>query len=365
MAPSVKPYIESFNAGGSRRAITKANIESFEVPFPPISVQKAIAHILGTLDHKIELNRRINQTLEEMAQALFKSWFVDFDPVKAKASVLEAGGTPQHAEQAAMQSISGKSLEELESFKAAQPDAYAELTHTASLFPSRLTESELGPIPEGWEVIPFGSSLIHTIGGDWGKEAPEGKEFVRVRIFRGTDLSKVYLGDDSGVPTRYVDEKKLKNRRLQAGDLVIEVSGGSKDQSTGRSLLVSSEILSRFHDPVEPASFCRLFRPKSLVHGTYLDQHLRYIYRAGKMWGYQNQSTGISNFQTEVFLKEEPIIDLNEEILSCFNKNIQAMNSRINGRESLVLAECRDSLLPKLLSGELEIPDELLAEVSA
>ncbi len=84
--PEVKTYIESFNAGGSRRAITKGHIESFRLPLPPLPEQHAIAHILGTLDDKIELNRRMNETLEAMARALFKSWFVDFDPVRAKAA---------------------------------------------------------------------------------------------------------------------------------------------------------------------------------------------------------------------------------------------------------------------------------------
>jgi type I restriction enzyme S subunit len=88
--PAVKSYIESFNAGGSRRAITKGHIESFEIALPPLAEQRAIAHILGTLDDKIELNRRMNETLEAMARALFKSWFVDFDPVRAKAE----GRTP-------------------------------------------------------------------------------------------------------------------------------------------------------------------------------------------------------------------------------------------------------------------------------
>ncbi|MEK7239305.1 MAG: restriction endonuclease subunit S, partial [Gemmatimonadota bacterium] len=83
--PDVKSYIESFNAGGSRRAVTKGHIESFRLPLPPLPQQRAIAHILGTLDDKIELNRRMNETLEAMARALFQSWFVDFDPVRAKA----------------------------------------------------------------------------------------------------------------------------------------------------------------------------------------------------------------------------------------------------------------------------------------
>jgi type I restriction enzyme S subunit len=116
--PQVKAYIESFNAGGSRRAVTKGNIEAFRLPLPPLSEQRAIAHILGTLDDKIDLNRRMNVTLEAMAHALFKSWFVDFDPVRAKAEGRDPGLPPE----------------------------------IADLFPDRFVESELGEIPEGWEV---------------------------------------------------------------------------------------------------------------------------------------------------------------------------------------------------------------------
>lgn len=119
--PAIKPYIESFNAGGSRRAITKGHIESFIVPVPPLPEQRAIAHILGTLDDKIELNRRMSETLEAIARALFKSWFVDFDPVRAKAEGRDPGATK----------------------------------HLADLFPAGLVDSELGEIPEGWEVKPL------------------------------------------------------------------------------------------------------------------------------------------------------------------------------------------------------------------
>src|SRR5208337_1193149 len=119
--PAVKTYIESFNAGGSRRAITKGHIESFRLPLPSREEQSVIAQILGTLDDKIELNRRMNETLEAMARALFKSWFVDFAPVRAKA--------------------------EGRDHSLPKP--------LADLFPACLVDSELGEIPEGWAVRPF------------------------------------------------------------------------------------------------------------------------------------------------------------------------------------------------------------------
>ncbi|MDE2747617.1 MAG: restriction endonuclease subunit S [Chloroflexota bacterium] len=109
-------------SGSTRNALTKGMIESLEIPLPPLPEQRAIAHILGTLDDKIELNRRMNETLEAMARALFKSWFVDFDPVRAKMEGRDTGLPP----------------------------------HIAALFPDRLVTSELGEIPEGWEVKELG-----------------------------------------------------------------------------------------------------------------------------------------------------------------------------------------------------------------
>ncbi|MBX9857071.1 MAG: restriction endonuclease subunit S [Gemmatimonadaceae bacterium] len=128
--PNVKSYIESFNAGGSRRAITKGHIESFRLPLPPLERQRAIAYILGSLDDKIELNRRMSETLEEMARALFKSWFVDFDPVRAKA---EARDTKL-------------------------PLAIADR------FVGALFHSELGVVPSGWDVTTIGE-LADVVGG--------------------------------------------------------------------------------------------------------------------------------------------------------------------------------------------------------
>jgi type I restriction enzyme S subunit len=121
--PITKNYIESFNSGGSRRAVTKGHIESFEIPLPPLSEQRAISHILGTLDDKIELNRRMNETLESIARAVFQSWFVDFDPVHTKADGRQQVGMD---------------------------------TETAALFPDSFQQSELGLIPTGWTVNNLG-----------------------------------------------------------------------------------------------------------------------------------------------------------------------------------------------------------------
>lgn len=178
-----------------------------------------------------------------------------------------------------------------------------------------------------------------------------------VRIIRGTDIPNIKSCQDSNVPFRYVEEKKLKTRSLNAGDIVIEVSGGSPTQPTGRSIYVTDEILKRLSLPVEPASFCRLFRPKSKELGMVLGLHLEKIYQDGETWLYQNQSTGISNFQTKVFLENEMVAVAPSEILKLFYKAMLPFVKLMHSSENIKLTQLRDTLLPKLLSGEITLPE--------
>ena len=137
VSPEMQTLLLSWaGSGGTRNALTKGMIESLEIPLPALSEQRAIAHVLGTLDDKIELNRRMNETLEEMARALFKSWFVDFEPVRAK---MDGRWYP------------GESL----------PGLPAE---HYDLFPDRLVDSELGEIPEGWDVTELGELVDLAYG---------------------------------------------------------------------------------------------------------------------------------------------------------------------------------------------------------
>ena len=296
-------------------------VDSEVINLPPLPEQRAIAHVLGTLDDKIELNRRMNQTLEEMARALFKSWFVDFDPVRAKMQGRDTGLPPD----------------------------------IADLFPDRLVPSELGEIPEGWEVKAFSYLLDDVIGGDWGKDDSVARYTEIVSIIRGADLPSLSSGGVGSVPQRYTAPKKAERRLLQDGDIVIEVSGGSPKQPTGRSILVTSDIVKRFPGDVICASFCRRLRPHGLRESILASQHLAFLYSAGKMWDYQNQSTGIANFQTKRFLEEENIVWPGGEIASAFAQYLEPIIRRTTHNESLNLMALRDVLLPKLVSGEVRV----------
>src|SRR5690554_1534191 len=157
--------LEPYFTGTTIKHLTGKALNNLEIPLPPLPHQEFMAEILGSLDDKIQLNHQINQTLEQMAQTIFKSWFVDFEPVKAKIAALEAGGSEEDALLAAMQAISGKGEAELTRLQAEQPEQYAELRTTAELFPSAMQDSELGEIPEGWYLSTIGDEVTVVGGG--------------------------------------------------------------------------------------------------------------------------------------------------------------------------------------------------------
>ncbi|EHF9195132.1 hypothetical protein J1H87_002690 [Salmonella enterica subsp. enterica serovar Corvallis] len=169
---STKKYQEILflaGSGSGQPNLSPATIKSVEIPFAPYEVQCRISSILNAIDEKISLNEKTNQTLEQMAQALFKSWFVEFEPVKAKMAALEAGGSQEDATLAAMTAISGKDADALAVFEREHPEQYAELKTTAELFPSAMQESELGEIPVGWFVGDLSNiALLNT--ESWSKK---------------------------------------------------------------------------------------------------------------------------------------------------------------------------------------------------
>ena len=156
--------LEPYFTGTTIKHLTGRALGELKIRLPPIEKQQSIGKILKSLDDKIDLNHRINQTLEAMAQALFKSWFVDFDPVKAKIAAIQEDRDPLRA---AMSAISGKSDAELDALPREQ---VAHLAVTAALFPDEMEASELGEVPKGWVIEPL-SKMIQLIGGGTPKRS--------------------------------------------------------------------------------------------------------------------------------------------------------------------------------------------------
>lgn len=370
---SFKAIVEKFKGGSVQGYTNIATLKALPIPLPSIAIQKAIVENLIPLDNKITLNRQINQTLEQMAQTLFKSWFVDFDPVIDNA--LDAGNAiPDELQARAEQRQAQRNAVDEANKENAENQPHSTRTNPATgdtlapsykplpddirqLFPNEFEESELGWVPKGWANSCFGDLLESTIGGDWGKDVEDDKHTTQSRIIRGTDIPDLISGQLSQAPLRWVEPKKLKTRKIEIGDIIIEVSGGSPKQPTGRSLFITQAILERLGGVVEPASFCRRFKPKSFNLGMLASLHLQKIYADGKMWEYQNQSTGIANFQTKFFLEAENVLVPTDGVLNAFCNIVMPMIEKSQDNEQIMLSDLRDTLLPKLISGELRLDE--------
>lgn len=330
------------NVGAVFTSLKCADIPKFEIDLPSLDDQKRISNILGTLDDKIALNRRINQTLEAMAQALFQSWFVDFDPVKAKQQALDVGGTVQDAELAAMQVISGKSPAQLKAFQKQQPEQYVELERTAKLFPSKLVESELGLIPEGWEVSSIGKE-VQVLGG--GTPSTANPEFWENGIIHWTtpkDLSnqadKILLNTD-----RKITEKGLTaiSSQLMSVDTILMSSRAPV------GYLAMAKI------PVAVNQGYIAMRCEKTLSPEFIIQWCSSVMEEIKQ---RASGTTFAEISKKVF-GSIPVILPNDQIVKSYSGTVKRLYDLITNNAIQVqqLTEARDSLLPKLLSGELDV----------
>ena len=211
------------------------------------------------------------------------------------------------------------------------------------------------------EIVPVRDVVASYIGGGWGSESPDAEFSEPASVIRGTDFAAVNIGDVSSCPFRFHKPSNLRTRRLQAGDVIFEVSGGSQDQPVGRTLLIDQRILTRFEGDVIPASFCKLVRSDhARVSPVYLAYFFEWIYMTREILQFQVQSTGISNFQFEAFLDEQlmrlPPMDTQEKIASILSAYDELASARLAN-----LRETRALLLPRLISGQIPVKDLQIA----
>jgi type I restriction enzyme S subunit len=285
-----------------------SRIDSFQFLLPPPSEQKAIAHILGNLDDKIENNRRMNETLEEMARTIFKSWFIDFDPVRAK----------------------------LEGRQPAGMDA-----ETAALFPSEFEESQLGPIPKGWKVTKVNDLARVNTRTLSKNDTLETIEYIEIsEVLRG-NIGKIQTYNRGEEPSR-------ARRRLKNGDTVI--STVRPDRGSYFLCLKPPEnlIASTGFAVVSPNR-----APWSFIFAA-LTQPEVFEY-----FGKQADGGAYPAIRAEIVENYNLIWPDQENIAKVFHQNVSPLleMAEHNRKEAQTLAETRDALLPKLLSGELRVPE--------
>lgn len=330
----------SFNVGTGVPTLNRNHLSSILISDLEIDKEKEIANILGSLDQKIQLNTQINQTLEQIAQALFKSWFVDFDPVRAKVQALSGGLSLERAELAAMQAISGKTPEELTALLQTQPDRYAELAETAKAFPCEMVEVDRVEVPKGWNLKAL-SDLGQIICGKtpsksnkeyYGNEVP----FIKIpdmhnQAFITQTTDNLSLSGANSQSKKYIPPKSICVSCIATVGLVSMTSKPSHTNQQINSIIPNNDNTSEF-------LYLSLKQPS-------MTKYLKDLASGGN---------ATLNLNTSTFSKIE-IITPSKEIIDIFhNKAVYAFEKVLSKSiENKRLAEIRDLLLLRLLNGEI------------
>ena len=298
----------SMTGASGRQRADLGFIKRIKWDFPPIAIQKKIVSILSAYDNLIEVNNKRIKVLEQMAENLYKEWFVRFR-------------------------FPGHETAEFE-------------------------DGRLGKIPATFSVIKMQDAFEYYIGGGWGND-DEDKEYpVEAYVIRGTDFPRVSSGDISSCPLRYHKKSNYDARQLKPDDIILEVSGGTADQPVGRTLLVTSDVVERLGGKVICASFCKQIRVnKDVVSPVFFFYWMQFLYETRIIDRFQLQSTGIINFQFNYFLKKGDLMLPPRDIMDSFEALIRPIHKEISiiARENANLIKQRDLLLPRLMSGKLEV----------
>jgi len=279
------------------------------------SDQRKIASVLSALDDKIEINNKINSELEAMAKTLYDYWFVQFDFLDANDKPYKSSG--------------GKMV---------------------------WNETLKRKIPEGWEVKTLASFINSDKSGDWGKEVKQGNYTVKVECVRGADINGINGKGDVKAPVRYILEKNT-HKLLTANDLVVEISGGSPVQSTGRITCITKEVLSRFKNPLICSNFCKAVSLKDEDEVMYFLSAWNKAYNNNVLFGFEGKTSGIKNLLFENFINAYMIVKPTSKVIKDFNNKLSLFEKKRqqNLKQNQELAELRDWLLPMLMNGQLTV----------
>ena len=276
-----------YAVGGVRGSLTWEDFCNMRLPIPSITRQREIVSEYETLTNRIRLNNQMIQHLEATAQALYRKTFVD--------------------------NIDKENL------------------------------------PEGWRMGTLGELCEKTIGGDWGKDTKVDNYISEVFCIRGADIPYISRGMKSSMPTRFILEKNLHDREIKSGDIVIEISGGSPTQSTGRSVFITDDILNYANKSLICSNFCRLITVKE-YYKIYVFSSIRHLYVNDVLFRLENSSNGVKNLDLSALLNDEEIIIPSNEIAKIFSNLYLSLlkNIYLFGQETEKLTELQSLLLAKM-----------------
>ena len=299
-------YNQANNAaiGAAQKLISLTRLKEMMIPYPPIKKQQRIADILSAYDDLIENHQKQIKLLEEAAQRLYKEWFVDLR------------------------------------------------------FPGYEHTKIVDGVPEGWDNVPLKKVVSYEIGGGWGEDVITGKSDYPGFVIRGTDIDGIKRGELLSIPYRFHAQGNLASRKLQDGDIVFEVSGGSKNTGVAKTLLITKSLLEMWKDPVICASFCKLMRFDKPQIAQYIYDSLQYWRAVGETEEYEKKSaSSIINYRWKDFLEQKYVLIPEQGILQKY----YAISSSLY-KQAVIYAITisratlsRDHLLPRLMSREVEV----------
>jgi type I restriction enzyme S subunit len=311
----IRRAIQNSATGSIQDNINIEYLTSLKLKIPVKSYQDKIAAVLSALDAKIDCNNRINAELEAMAKTLYDYWFVQFD-------FPDANGKPY-------KSSGGK------------------MVYNATL---------KRDIPAGWEVGPLSDWVATDKTGDWGKETAEGNYTLGVDCIRGTDINGLSGTGTIAAPRRFILEKN-KGKILAPFDFVIEISGGSPTQSTGRLALITSETIKRFSQPLICSNFCKAI---SLEDNSYFF-NFAYLWKSAYdnkvLFGWEGKTSGIKNLLFDAFTGKHIVCMPPQKLAQRFFDFVSPLEIKKQKllRENDELEASRDWLLPLLMNGQVTV----------
>ena len=199
--------------------------------------------------------------------------------------------------------------------------------------------------------------ISETIGGDWGKSAPEENNNTMVYCVRGADIPSMEYGNKGNAPIRYILEKNYKNKKLDPNNIIIEISGGSPTQSTGRTAFITKSILNMYDSPLLCTNFCKAIEAKSDILAPFVYLNLKLMYDDDIFFNWENGTTGIKNLALNDLLNNLKVKTPDEMMLKNFYLLFNNIMNKIsnNSNENIKLEQLRDTLLPKLMNGEIDL----------
>ena len=284
-------------------------IKDCTVWIPSLEEQAKIGQFLYDIDSKIALNRQINDNLEAMARQLYDYWFVQFD-------FPDENGRPYKSSGGKM--ILNKDL------------------HLC--------------VPEKWDVCELHDFILDNNTGDWGYDSKSDEHPIEVTCIRGADIIRLI-----NLPQRYIKTRNA-SKFLHPWNIVIEVSGGSPIQATGRCALITPGVLKRNGGKVTCSNFCHAFTMQEDFYSAYFYYTWKVLYDNNNMFNYEGKTSGIKNFMTSMFLANK-WVRVPQDLMMSFYEKVKVIYKEIdnNIEEISSLSKQRNELLPLLMNGQATV----------